>query len=362
MTPHTDSPKTMISLYSGLGGLDYGFAQHGYRTLATAEADKHAAATHHNWLTHFQNEAPQHYSNVLELLADVENGTLDFPQVDVITGGPPCQGFSRAGAQDSNDPRSAHVFVFMDVVAAMQPRAFVMENVSTLATGARFSEVYETFIARAEAAGYTVATHIVDAADYGTPQHRKRAIIIGTLDGEAIGLPVSDGQHMTVVEVFATLPRFGTPGNDTHYGCRVIPSKRPVIGRARNPYQGIFVNGPGRPLDMDRPSRTLTANMDGGRGPFVDQAFLDGHQDTSWHDDYFDHLKAGGEPATADDVPVTVRRISVEEAAALTGVPSIIALHGPVASQYRQIGNCVPPPLSQTISKAVDGVLSGVAV
>lgn len=55
------------------------------------------------------------------------------------------------------------------------------------------------------------------------------------------------------------------------------------------------------------------------------------------YDEYFDHLKAGGEPENADDVPATVRRISVEEAAALTGVPSIMALHGPVAAQYRQI-------------------------
>lgn len=250
----------------------------------------------------------------------------------------------------------------MDVVEAVKPHAFVLENVSTLATGARFRPIYEALIQRAESAGYTVATQIVDAADYNTPQHRKRAIIIGNLLGITVQMPESTGKHITVADVFKDLPPFGTPGNDTHYGCRVVPSKRPIIGRARNPYQGIFVNGPGRPLDLQRPSRTLTANMDGGRGPFVDQAFLDGDREASWHDDYFAHIKSGGVPATADDVPATVRRISVEEAAALSGIPSLMALQGPVTARYRQIGNCVPPPLSQAIAVAVEAAMVGAVV
>lgn len=78
----------MISLYSGIGGLDYGFAQHGYQILVTAETDQHAVATHHHWLTHFQDVMPHHYDDVLELLADVQSGTLELPAIDLIAGGP----------------------------------------------------------------------------------------------------------------------------------------------------------------------------------------------------------------------------------------------------------------------------------
>jgi DNA (cytosine-5)-methyltransferase 1 len=151
------------------------------------------------------------------------------------------------------------------------------------------------------------------------------------------------------------LPPYGEPGNDTGCVARVVPAKDPVLRPSA--YQGaLLFNGSGRPLDLDGPSRTLPASMGGNATPIIDQLELDRGAEP-WVVNYHRHLLSGGEPLTT--APSRMRRITVEEAAALQSFPRGFRFLGPIGAQYRQIGNSVPPALARAVARAVRRAIDG---
>ena len=160
---------TLIDLFAGAGGFTLGFVQAGFQPLFAVEIDKDAAATYE------ANFGP-HCTT-----ADI-NGVRDFPCADVIIGGPPCQGFSNLGAHIPNDPRNQLWRHFIRAVKQVRPKVFVIENVPPLLSSAEGAEI----VREAKDLGYEVRAHILNAADYGAPQRRKRAIIIGSRVGTVL--------------------------------------------------------------------------------------------------------------------------------------------------------------------------------
>lgn len=213
------SRPSVLSLYSGAGGLDLGFARAGFDLVWANDHDKHAVAT-------YKQNIGDH-----AVWGDVLHTPLPDLRPDVVIGGPPCQGFSVIGRMREGDPRSQHVFHFLDVVRRLEPQAFVMENVKALGASPRWAPLREELARRAHAAGYATRLMILNACHYGVPQARERMFLIG-LRGEQcpmVPAPTTADAPPTVREALALLPAFGQPGNDTVTGARVVPSREPVM-------------------------------------------------------------------------------------------------------------------------------------
>jgi DNA (cytosine-5)-methyltransferase 1 len=161
-----------ISLFAGIGGLDLGFRSEGFQVTWANEIHPNAAASYERNLCH------------AVAIADINALRLsDIPRADIVIGGPPCQAFSLVGKRAPDDPRGQLVFRFLDVVKAVRPNAFVMENVPGMAAsrlnGVRLPSVLAEKFSRA---GYAVTSMALTASDYLVPQRRTRLFLVGSLD------------------------------------------------------------------------------------------------------------------------------------------------------------------------------------
>lgn len=338
------SKPTVVSLYSGAGGLDRGFIDAGFEIVWANDFDSYAVATYHE---NIGDHA---------VWGDVLNTPLPDVHPDVLVGGPPCQGFSVAGRMRPNDPRSQHVLHFMDAVEQLSPQAFVMENVKALAVNQRWSPIINRLEGRAKALGYEPALFVLNASDYGVPQARERMFFVGVKGSTPLSKPVPKTATAppTVRQAFALLPPFGHAGNNTVTGAKIVPSKQPVM-RPTAHVGSLLFNGSGRPLQLDRPAKTLPASMGGNATPIVDQRELETGAEP-WVVEYHRQLANGSRPLTS--VPDFLRRITVEEAAALQTFPPGYRFIGPRVAQYRQVGNAVPPKLAEAVARALLPVLN----
>lgn len=330
---------TAISLYSGAGGLDLGFKAAGFEILWANDSDAYAVQT-------YNLNVGRH-----AVCGDVLRTPVPDMSPDVVIGGPPCQGFSVIGRMRSDDPRSRHVSHFLDVVEQLRPRAFVMENVKSLGENPRWEPLRQRLKFRAQGLGYATRLMVLNAAHYGVPQARERMFLVGVLGDIKVERPTatSEASPVTVREALAGLPRFGEPGNHTVTGARVVPSRDPVM-RPTAHRGSLLFNGSGRPLDLDQPAKTLPASMGGNATPIVDQDELDFGAEP-WVVGYHRYLQDGGEPWEV--APDRLRRLTVQECAALQTFPTGFAFQGPRVAQYRQVGNAVPPRLAQAVAGVV---------
>jgi DNA (cytosine-5)-methyltransferase 1 len=161
------SDPTVIDLFCGAGGLSAGLQRAGFFTVAAFDHNKAAVAT-------YSRNLGNHVS-AIEIAPE-----LELPRVDVIAGGPPCQGFSSAGMRRTGDERNTLVSVFAHLVARARPLAFLFENVEGFLTGENGNRVLD-FLDPLIEAGYRIHLRKINAANYGVPQHRKRVIALGGL-------------------------------------------------------------------------------------------------------------------------------------------------------------------------------------
>lgn len=330
---------TMVSLYSGAGGLDLGFASQGFQPVWSNEIDPVAAETYDSL---FDGHAVH--------VGDIRDQVLPCRgSADLVIGGPPCQGFSIAGKMNPDDPRSRHVWDFMRVVAHVQPRAFCMENVKALAVNRRWSGLVDALRLEGERLGYRTSLVILDASHFGVPQKRERMFLIGTANGKAVEAhPTTASSPPSVRRALETLPRYGEPGNSTRCPAIITPALRPVL--RRSPFAGMLFNGQGRPLNLDVPAPTLPATMGGNRTPVIDQHELD-FGDECWVIGYHRRLWSGKPPIR--NIPSRLRRLTVEEAGAIQTFPLGMWWSGRLSQQFRQIGNAVPPTLAGHVAAAI---------
>jgi DNA (cytosine-5)-methyltransferase 1 len=160
---------TFIDLFAGAGGFTEGLLQDGFTPVFAVEFDKDAAKTYE------ANFGPHCFDGDI---AEVKT----FPSADVIIGGPPCQGFSNLGAHLPEDPRNQLWRHYVRAVKQVRPLIFVVENVPPLLK----SEEGQELIRQTRALGYEVEGRILNAADYGVSQVRKRTIIIGSRIGKVV--------------------------------------------------------------------------------------------------------------------------------------------------------------------------------
>lgn len=169
---------TVLDLFCGCGGLSLGFIQAGYDVLLGVDVWKDALVTYQR--NHKDSKTLQ--ADLINLQGDDIVRVIGTDKVDVIIGGPPCQGFSVAGKRIIDDERNQLYKSFVKMVEYFKPKAFVMENVpNILSMGGGI--VKESILNDFAKLGYNVSTKVLLASEYGVPQNRRRAFFVGLKDG-----------------------------------------------------------------------------------------------------------------------------------------------------------------------------------
>jgi DNA (cytosine-5)-methyltransferase 1 len=307
------------------------------------ERDPDSAATFRSW-----------HSNTKLHESDIS--TVDFTpyqgKIDALIGGPPCQPWSLGGLRKGHADGRDGLPQYARALAEVQPRAFVLENVAGLVRGTA-SGAFERFVAvltgrlplstlLGEEWGdrrlsYSVTSRVLHAPDFGVPQTRKRLFVVGTSHESVFQWPEvafgpGTGRPWVAAGEVVGAELFGDPNPSIVTYAR-NPSIRP------DPYHGQIFNGGGRPIDLARPAPTLLASMGGNKTPWVDAAGI--------VPPYHAHLLAGGRARSG--TVEGARRITVAEAAALQSFPPEAKFAGSRSSQYRQVGNAVPPVLAKAV-------------
>ena len=183
MTAFQPSCDSVLSLFSGAGGLSLGFSMAGLKPVCAIELDHDASETYRNNIG-----SPCHELNLGEVNPEHVKSLIGNKQPFAIIGGPPCQGFSTAGSRRLDDPRNRLIFNYLKIVETVRPRWFLFENVEGLLTSDNGSAVVN-LVSEFLRIGYTVRLEKVNFAAFGIPQTRKRIIIIGNLMGIDFNFP-----------------------------------------------------------------------------------------------------------------------------------------------------------------------------
>lgn len=323
-----------IDLFAGAGGLTLGFKAAGVETVCAVEYDRYAAVT-------FAGHTPR---------ADIIDRDITSPgvlsslagyrgRVELVYGGPPCQPFSSGGLRGADGDARDMIPSFVQAVRLIRPDAFFMENVFGLATGERRRYLYAVLHELATE-GYGVSFRVVNAADHGVSQKRRRLFVAGMREREFTSPRESHGagRRYAPVTVDDVLPphQVGEP-NPSKVSYAKNPDTRP------SPYDGHLFNGGGRPIDRRQPSHTILASAGGNKTHFFDELGLV----TAYHA----HILAGGAPREGQ-LP-GARRLTVLESATLQTFPPGTVFAGPRSAQYQQVGNAVPPLLAEVFGRTL---------
>ena len=353
---------TAVELFAGAGGLSIGLERAGIHVVIANEIMPDFAATlaanHPN--TNVIND------DIHKIDFKEELRKLGLESVDVLSGGPPCQGFSTIGAKNRQDPRNSLFYEYLRAVAETNPKYTIFENVSGFKR-MYGGFAYETLVRELGELGYETKCQILNAADYGAPQIRYRTIVLGWKRGlPALDFPVPTNgakaglrPYLTLMEAISDLPqigagesadRYATPPqneyqkrmrgnqkkllehNAANYGekmqeiLRIIPeggsvSDLPMRLRPKSAYCNTYAR-----LLPNEPSPTITRNF--------------------------------GTPSSSRCVhPYQPRALSTREGARLQGFPDDYKFIGGKQSKNLQIGNAVPPILGEAIATVVVSAL-----
>lgn len=327
----------LVDLFSGAGGMTLGFEQAGFAPFLAVEREEDFAATYReNFGSHVI---------VSDISGIVDAGGITAP-ADIVIGGPPCQGFSNLTGNQANDPRRAKWRFLMHVVESTECNVFVVENVPNLIRSAEGYGIMEL----GRKLGYEISYGVLNAADYGVPQNRRRTIIIGSRIGP-IDLPEPTGATMTVREAFE-----GIPLEPTHRDLERQPAKGPDLHIARNPTKKSLkryelIPPGGNRFDLQRQAPELTPKCwirkkSGGTDLFG-RIEWDGPARCTIRTEFFKPEK-GRYLHPSEHRPITHW-----EAARLQSFPDEFLWHGTKIRIAIQIGNAVPPLLARVIASHV---------
>lgn len=318
-----------IDLFSGAGGFSLGFDYKGFQNVFSIDIESSFCKT-------YRYNFPNHQL-IEKDICDVKDSEItylkEFDTIDVIIGGPPCQGFSIAGnigRKFVDDPRNRLFKEFVRFVKIIKPKFFVMENVARLYNHNK-GKTRQEIITDFENLGYKVACKILNSADYGVPQVRKRVIFIGTSTDKKIIFPEKEvNTYVSVKEALSRYPKlksgeessvpnhvamshseqmltkmsYVTDGGDRNQ----IPLKiRPKSGDVRK-----YIK-----YASDKPAVCVTGDM---RKIF--------HYDQN-------------------------RALTVRELAKLQSFPDDFIFKGSKISQQQQVGNSVPPKMAESIASVI---------
>ena len=344
-----------ISLFSGAGGLDIGAIKAGARVVFANDIMKEAAMS-------YRANIGDHI--VLGDLNTLYDQIAEIDNVDLVIGGPPCQGFSVAGKMDISDPRSKLVWSYAKVVELTRPRAFIMENVKALGKLEKWAPIREKLLQTFRLFGYAADLIVLNASDFDVPQARERVFVVGFRDYPSSVSPdleamIAPYRHKskTVREVLSVLDKAGTGNNMGTCKAKITLAANPIM--RKSPYAGMIFNGLGRPVRIDGYCSTLPASMGGNKTPIIDEKALY-DKESPWVESYHKEISEDITKAKFTPAPEFLRRLTVEEAGLIQTFPIEYEFQGAQSSKYTQIGNAVPCNLGNAVARMVIDVLHGV--
>ena len=344
-------PK-VIDLFAGVGGLSLGFEMRGFEVVLANEYDTSIAAAYQ-----------ENHRTTKMIVGDITSLDLQRTfggyngQTDVVIGGPPCQGFSQKGQRKTiHDARNFLFKYYVEVVKLVEPKYFVMENVPNLLTaenGYFYREIEELF----QSMGYCLERGVLNASDYGVPQNRRRAVIIGKKGGKAPGLPKAKNVSVTIWDAISDLAYL-----ESGEGSEVQQYKN----EPQNEYQKL----------LRRDSETLYNHVATRHSPLALERLAMIPPNSGKEVLPKEHLTKSIYSGTwtrmrKDEISVTIttrfdtpssgkfthpyldRAITVREAARIQSFPDRFRFIGNKGSQMKQVGNAVPPLLAAAIAEVI---------
>lgn len=325
---------TFIDLFSGSGGMTLGFENKGFQNIFSLDNESSYNKTYSmNFPTHNLIE-----KNIEELTANEINDAVGGKEIDVIIGGPPCQGFSMAGnigRRFVDDPRN-HLFKeFARVVNIIKPKMFVMENVARLYSHNN-GETRKEIITLFEKYGYKVDCKILHAENYGVPQKRKRVFFIGNRIGANNTFPEpTHTKYVTVEEAIGDLPVLSSGQNS------IIPNHEAMTHTEQMLTKMKYVTEGGSKIQIPLKLRPLGGDV---RKYIRYSRNMPSFCVTGDMRKIFHYLQN--------------RALSVRELARLQSYPDSFIFYGNKISQQQQVGNSVPPLLAESVAVEVSNILS----
>ena len=290
-----------LDLFCGAGGLSLGFWARGFDVTGV---DRDADAT-------------ETYSRNLgqASCAELDDETV-FPRAEVVLAGPPCQPWSRAGKRLREHDDRDGLAVVARAIHETKPAIALIENVPDLARS-RSRRHLDAFKEDLGTLGYAVGEHVLNAADFGVPQNRRRVFITAALDDQPLEMPGPWPAKITVRQALrGTFWRVSEDARLLSDGMDEYIERYERASGCRTP----------RDLHLDQPARTLTVrNLAGATGDMIRLRLADGRR----------------------------RMLTAKEAARLQSFPDWFRFHGSASSRFEQIGNAVPPLLSLVIADKV---------
>lgn len=352
-----------IDLFAGAGGMSLGFEQAGFDIAAAVEIDPIHCATHeYNF-----PDAATICASVIDLSGDEirRRANLGNRDIDVVFGGAPCQGFSLMGKRVFDDPRNQLVFHYVRIVRELNPKYCVFENVKGLTLG-KHAQFLEELITALGDAGYDVLTpyQVLNAADYGVPQDRRRLFLVCTRKGlKSPNYPEPQHNRITVEEAIGDLPNADS-FDELHRTDSVLTKWETNSSYARK-LRGFDPDSDDYSYQRKFLPDLLTCSLrtehtDSSRSRF--EATQPGKTESiSRFRKLEPHgicntLRAGTDSARGAHTsprpihPFFARVITVREAARLHSYPDWFRLHATKWHGCRQIGNSVPPLLARAVA------------
>lgn len=368
----------VISLFSGAMGLDLGLEQAGVQTTLAIEIDDLCCAT-------IQKNRPDHavwQADITKLDGKAIFDRHKNPkEVFLMVGGPPCQSFCPGGKRAAlSDPRGNLIYIYLKLLNEIRPRFFVLENVANIATAAlRHRPIAERpgkhwnlssyngktdkkddtaapmepdelsgsairqIIRDVTSLGYHISFSVVDAVDYGAPQHRFRFILFGSREGQAPVLPAATHGERSLDQTPEQTVR------DAIYDLRSDPGPHSVYTPEVARFFALIPPGGNwrhLPKDLQREALGDAAHAaGGGKTGFYRRLAWDAPSPTI--------TGRANRKGSAVCHPEAVRPLSVKECARLQGFPDDWTFCGSMNRQYLQVGNAVPVQLGVAIGKAI---------
>ncbi len=344
-------PLYAVSVFSGAGGLDLGVERAGFLVRVQVEKDPWCVQTLRANRGAFRSrrlallaEDVRHVSAARLLAA----GGLRRGEPALLFGGPPCQTFSYGGGrQGLRDGRGLVVLEFVRLLSGVQPELFLFENVPGFAdtpvtSQGRTETLLEWFVRKCAELGYAVTWGVVDAADYGAPQHRERFVVLGCRRGCPPSLPQPTHgpkgyrDHVTLRSALC-----GLDGKTYDAGALEFSERmREVLKYV--PPGGDWRSLP-EPLKVQAMGAALRAG--GGKTGFWRRL--------SWDEPSATVVSRPDHRATCLCHPDETRPLTVREAARIQGFPDWWRFEGPVRARYRQVGDAVPVPLARALATSL---------
>lgn len=338
-----------VSLFAGAGGLDVGVDAAGFQTTCAIEVDPHCASTlAHNargkvvWRVDVRALDP---CGVAEALGIRPGGLA------LLHGGPPCQPFSQIGKRTgTNDPRGQLAFQMVRFAEKLRPAAVLIEQVPKFldAPVSQDMAMLDTLREDFWRIGYDMHAAVMDAADYGVPQRRKRAIIVAVSKGQRFEFPLIGGHRsVTVGEAIDDLPQPVAPGRDplvaNHIDVTPARDRHRISFVAEGEWLSKTKDAPPDVMQRLKPKDSTKFRRLHRRQPSLT-------------------LRCG----EALYHPIEDRYLTPRESARIQGFPDRHVFLGPIRrrtgrvrdlDQHRQVANAVPPPLARTVAANIRSAL-----